>query len=310
MGFADKTSRTEGPEGRRAAALLGPIGLWSFQFDGLHAPEAAAAARAIERLGLPALWIGEGSSSKDALAHAGLLLSFTERLVVCTGIANMWARDPVAARGGAKLLADAYPGRFVLGLGVSHPESLPRRGHEFDRPLERARAYLEAMRTAKYAGPEPDEPPPILLAALGRRMLRLAAAEAAGAHTYFVPVDHTAFARETLGPAPVLAVEAAVVLETDPATAREVARGHMGRYMRLRNYRENLLRHGFAEEDLEDGGSDHLTDALVAWGEPEAVAERVRAHLEAGADHVAVQVLPRNRGFPLDDIAAVAAALL
>ncbi|MGH2706052.1 MAG: TIGR03620 family F420-dependent LLM class oxidoreductase [Actinomycetota bacterium] len=297
-------------EGRRAATLLGPVGLWSFEFDGLHAPEAEAAAQAIERLGLRALWIGEGSASKDALAHAGLLLSFTESLVVCTGIANMWARDPVAARGGSSLLADAYPGRFVLGLGVSHPESLPRRGHDFARPLERARAYLDAMRTARYAGPEPAEPPPILLAALGRRMLRLAAAETAGAHTYFVPVDHTAFARETLGTDPVLAVEAAVVLETDPTTAHEVARGHMRRYMRLRNYRENLLRHGFTEEDLEAGGSDSLTDALVAWGDPEAILERVRAHHEAGADHVAVQVLARNGGFPLDDITAVAAALL
>lgn len=295
---------------RNLVRALGPVGVWSFQFDRIGAVRTREVLAALEEMGLTSLWIPEGSGSKEALSHAGLLLASSRKVVVGTGIANIWARDPTAMANGARLLCEAYPGRFVLGIGVSHPESLPRRGHAFERPLHRMRAYLDAMQAARYPGPEPPERVPVLLAALGPRMLRLAAERAVGAHTYFVPVSHTLRAREALGAGPILAAEQAVVLSSDPEQARRVARDHMRRYMGLANYRNNLLRLGFAGQDVEDEGSDRLVDEIVAWGPPEAILERIGAHLEAGADHVAVQVLVRGgEDFPLDDLRALAPAL-
>lgn len=305
-GGSDEHSR------RRLAAALGPVGLWSFQFDRMTAARSREILAAIEELGFPAVWIPEGSRSKEALSHAGLLLGSSRRVIVATGVANIWARDPAAMANGARLLAEAYPGRIVLGMGVSHPESVRRRGaHEYRRPLTRMRGYLDAMDAARFEGPEPAEPAPRMLAALGRRMLALAAGRTAGAHTYFVPVEHTEAARTILGPGPVLAPEQAVVLERDPAEARRIARGHMAGYVRLTNYRSNLLRLGLTEDDLAGGCSDRAVDAVVAWGDAAAIRERVRAHLDAGADHVPVQVLPRiGVEFPLDDLRELAQALL
>jgi probable F420-dependent oxidoreductase len=164
--------------------------------------------------------------------------------------------------------------------------------------------YLDDVEAAGYGGPAPERPVPVVLAALGPRMLRLAGERTAGAHPYFVPVEHTSFAREVLGPGPLLAPEQAVVLESDPARARAVARQHMGRYLRLDNYARNLMRLGWSPEDLADGGSDALVDAVVAWGDEAAITERVEAHLAAGADHVSIQALSDDpRAVPLADLA-------
>lgn len=275
---------------RALARRLGRLGVWSVLPDQWPARRGGDFARALEQLGYETLWIPETAVSKDVFAHAALLLGATERLIIATGIANIWARDPVAMRNGERALAEAYPGRFVLGLGVSHEPAVKRRGGTYERPLEHLRAYLDAMDRARYAGPEPPEPPARLLAALGPKMLALAAERTAGAHPYLVPLEHTPLARAALGPAPVLAVEQAAAWETDPARAREIARGHLAGYLRLENYANSLRRLGFTDEEIA-GPSDRLVDAIVVHGDVPAIAARVRAHLDAGADHVCVQAL-------------------
>ncbi len=275
---------------REWAAHLGPLGVWTFQLDRLPASAARAFVRQVEALGFPALWIPESGASKELFAHASLLLGASERLVIASGIANIWARDAVAMANGARTLHEAYPDRFLLGLGVSHAPSVERRGHRYERPIEAMRAYLDAMDAAPFGVPS-AAPAPRLLAALGPRMLRLSVERSLGAHPYFVPVEHTAFARQHLGPGPLLAVEQAAVLATDPATARRIARAHMARYLQLDNYVNNLRRLGWGDADLSNGGSDRLVDAIVAWGDAAAVRHRVDAHHAAGADHVCLQVL-------------------
>ena len=264
--------------------------MWTVLLDQWPAARGADLAREIESLGYGALWIPETAVSKDVYAHSAMLLGATERIVVATGIANVWARDPVAMRNGERALAEAYPGRFLLGLGVSHEPAVKRRGGAYERPLQRMREYLDAMDRARYAGPEPAEPAARVLAALGPKMLALAAERTAGAHPYFVPIEHTAFARKILGPDPLLAVEQAVVLETDVETARATARSHMFGYLRLENYANSLRRMGWTDGDIA-GPSDGLVDAIVAHGDLAALVARVRAHLDGGADHVCVQVL-------------------
>jgi probable F420-dependent oxidoreductase len=294
------------------ASTLGRVGVWSFAFDRNPVAVEKEAVAEIEGLGFPALWIPEGLGSKDALAHASLLLAGGSRIVVATGIASIWARDPVAMANGARALADAYPGRFVLGIGVSHRTSVDRRGaFTYERPFTRMRGYLDAMDSARYPVRDGAELPPVVLAALGPRMLRLSAERAAGAHPYFVPVEHTASARETLGPGAVLAPEQAVVLMTDADRARSIAREYMGYYLKLENYARNLIRLGWKEDDIAQGGSDHLVDALVAWGDVDAIRKRVRDHLDAGADHVSVQPLTEDpRVIPVTQLRELAPALL
>jgi probable F420-dependent oxidoreductase len=229
---------------------------------------------------------------------------------VASGIANIWARDATATVAGANTLAEAYPGRFVLGLGVSHPPQLAPRGIEYRRPVATMRAYLEAMDGVGYEGPLPEAPVPRILAALRPPMLELARDRTDGAHPYFVPPEHTRRAREILGPERLLAPEQAVLLETDPALARARARDHMAWYLTLPNYAENLRWLGFTDDDFGDGISDRLVDAVVAWGDEAAIRARVQAHLDAGADHVAVQPLAPDRGLGLDQLRALAPALL
>lgn len=277
-------------EARRWAKTLGPVGAWSFDVERLGAGDARAYARDLESLGVPALWIPESLGSKEVFAHASLLLAATERLVVATGIANIWARDPVAMANGQRALVDAYPGRFLLGLGVSHaPAITARSGERWVRPVERMREYLDAMDRAPYTGKAVETPR--ILAALGPRMLRLGAERTLGAHPYFVPVEHTTMARRELGSGPLLAVEQAAVLSTDPAVAREAARRHMKRYLELDNYANNLRRIGWSDADIANGGSDALVDAIVAWGDAAAIRRRVEDHHARGADHVCVQVI-------------------
>ena len=284
------TADENGSRARRAAARLGRVGAWSFGLDGLPVADAIGVAQAVEDLGFGSLWIAEGTASREALSHAAILLGATSRLVVGTGIASIWARDPAAMASGARALADAFPGRFILGLGVSHAGAVARRGHEYAaRPLAKMREYLDAMDAAPLSSPVPDPPPARVLAALRPRMLDLAARRAEGVHSYFVPVEHTRRARQALGPDALLVPEQAVVLERDAAAARALARTHTSHYLARDNYRESLSSLGMPAAGLEGGGSDDLVDALVAWGDEAAIRGRIEEHLDAGADHVVLQ---------------------
>jgi probable F420-dependent oxidoreductase len=289
------------------------VGIWTGQLDYQPAIRAQEAVAELEELGYGAVWVGE-AVGREALSNAGLLLSVTRRLVVATGIANIWVRDALAMVAGQYTLAEAYPERFLLGLGVSHAPLIEEmRGHHYQQPLAAMRHYLNAMDevVSAYRAVPPATPPPRVLAALGPKMLALAAEQAQGAHSYFVPPEHTAQARDQLGPNPWLIPEQAVVLENDPEPARELARRHTSRYLQLPNYINNLRRLGFNDMDLAGSGSDRLVDAVVAWGGEEAIVSRVRAHLDAGADHVCVQVLnPDRRGLPAAQWRRLAPALL
>lgn len=297
--------------GRALSARLGRVGIWSFALQRLTAADAGAAMREYERLGYPAVWMPESVGSKEVFAHAALLLAGSERAIVAPGIASIYARDPMAMAGGAKALAEAHPGRFVLGIGVSHAPSVATRGGSYGKPVETMTAYLDGMAAASYAGPEPGEPVPLVLAALGPRMLELAAARADGAHPYFVPVEHTPIARAGLGPEPCLAVEQTAVLATDPTEARRIGRGFARHYLALPNYANNLRRLGWSDDDIASDGSDRLIDAVVAWGDADAIVARVKAHLDAGADHVCVQLRAEASAEPsLAGYAELAAGLL
>jgi probable F420-dependent oxidoreductase len=276
-------------QAREWAKRLGAVGVWTFDAERMPAAAERDYARALESLGFNTLWIPESLGSKEAFAHASLLLSATKTLVIATGIANIWARDAVAMANGARALVDAYPDRFLLGLGVSHAPTVKTRGQNYARPLEYMRRYLDAMDAAPYTGPKVEAPR--VLAALGPQMLHLSAERALGAHPYFVPVEHTSIARKELGAGPLLAVEQAAALGEDPATARATARRHMKRYLDLHNYVNNLRRLGWADPDFADGGSDKLVDAIVAWGGTSAIKARIDEHRKRGADHVCLQVL-------------------
>jgi probable F420-dependent oxidoreductase len=284
---------------------LGRLGVWTF-LDAMAADEAAALARRIEALGYTALWIPE-AVGRDPFAFLGYLAARTERLLLATGIANIYARDPMAMRAIQKTVAELSRGRFLLGLGVSHEHLVSGlRQHEYQKPVPAMRAYLDAMQASFYRGPEPSEDAPLMLAALRPAMLRLARDRARGAHPYFTPPQHTARAREILGPSAWLAPEQMVLLETDADRARAVARANMQIYLGLPNYRNNLTWLGFAEADLADGGSDRLVDAIVAWGDEAAILRRIREHHDAGADHVCIQPL-RPDGQPGPDLRALEA---
>jgi probable F420-dependent oxidoreductase len=289
---------------------LGRVGAWLGVLAQLPATDERAAVARIETLGYGAVWFGEAASNREALSHAAILLAASERVAIATGIANIWARDAAAAINGANTLNEAYDERFVLGLGVSHAPIVNSRGHTYDKPLSAMRSYLEALDAHKYAAPAPAHPSPVVLAALRPKMLELARERTAGAHPYFVPPAHTVRAREILGPLPVLAPEQVVVLERDPDRARELGRHHMAIYLRLPNYVANLRTLGFGESDIADGGSDRLVDAIVAWGDEEAIATRVREHLDAGADHVAVQPYAETPADALAALERLAPALL
>ena len=290
---------------------IGRVGVWTAALGLMPAALARDAAREIEELGYGTVWYPEGVGSKEAMSQAAMLLGWTSRIVVAPGIANIYARDPMAMANGARALAEAYPGRFLLGVGVSHAPSVAARGGAYGRPLATMRSYLDAMDEAGYRAPTATEPMPRVLAALGPRMLELAAARSLGAHPYFVPVEHTLFARRVMGVGPLLAPEQAVVVAGDAETGRRLGRQHARYYLTLDNYRNNLLRLGFSESDVADGGSDALVDAVVAWGDVEAIRARVEAHFDAGADHVCIQVLGDAAAeLRLDHLRELASALL
>jgi probable F420-dependent oxidoreductase len=269
---------------------IGRIGIWTSTLDMQPAARAQEAAAELESLGYGAIWFPE-AMGREAFTNAGVLLAGTTRIAIATGIANIWVRDATAMAAAQKTLAEAYPNRFLLGMGVSHAPLVGMRGHDYGKPLTAMRRYLDAMDQSPFLAVGPATPPQRIVAALAPKMLELAAARTWGSHTYFVPPEHTAEARRALGADAMLAPEQAVVLETDATTARTIARAHMAMYLTLPNYVNNLKRLGYGDADVADGGSDRLVDAIVVWGTPEAIARRVRAHHDAGANHICLQVL-------------------
>lgn len=287
---------------------LGRVGLWTTALDVLPIGVARDAAAELDEQGWGALWFGE-AYGREALSAAGMYLGATRRIAVATGIASIYARDAVATSAGARTLAALHPGRFLLGLGVSHAPLVERmRGHSYGKPVTAMREYLQAMDEAPYAVAGNEAPAPRVLAALGPRMLELARDRAQGAHPYLVTPEHTASARELLGPAAVLAVEQAVVL--DEAAWQERAHWHLEIYTGLPNYRESWRRQGFGEDDWVRGGSERLKEAMVARGE-RGIRDRVQQHLDAGASHVCVQVLGSDPfDVPVEDWRRLAPVLL
>lgn len=292
---------------------LGRVGIWTGAMDAMPSRDAADFARLIEELGFRTLWIPE-TVGRDPIVNATLLLERTSTLQIATGIANVYARDAVTMANTQRAIEEAFPGRFLLGLGVSHAHLVDRvRKHDYSKPYSYMVDYLTDMDSSIFRAVGPEQLPQArVLAALGPKMLELAATKANGAHPYFVPVEHTARAREIMGPDATLAPEQMVVLDTDPTTARETARRNMSVYLRAPNYVNNLKRFGFTDEDVvADAPSDRLVDAIVAWGDVDAIVDRVKAHHDAGADHVAVQLLAAGTIVPPEDqLRELAAALV
>ena len=279
---------------------IGRLGVWAMA-NAMGAAESAAFARRVEAWGYGALWVPE-AMARDPLVTCSWLLANTTKLALATGIANIHVRDVFATINSQYGLAEQSGGRFLLGLGVSHGAFVEGAlGHRYERPAETMRRYLESMAKARYLGPPPAEKPKTVIAALGPRMLELAAAFADGAHPYNVTPEHTAEARRRLGPDKLICPEQMVLLETDPSAARGAARKALALSLTLPNYRNNYLRMGFAADDLDNGGSDRLIDAIVAWGDEKAIRGRIQQHWDAGADHVCIQPLRRGTAMTPDD---------
>ncbi|WP_242657059.1 TIGR03620 family F420-dependent LLM class oxidoreductase [Mycobacterium talmoniae] len=274
---------------------LGPLGIWSFLLDVQPMARAGQVAAELDDLGFGALWVPE-AVAREPFANAALLLGATARMTVATGVASLHARTAMTMNAGWRTLSEAFPARFLLGVGVSHQPVVDgaHQGRYGTKPYSMMVDYLDTMDASEFWGAPASVAPQRMLAALGPRMLRLAAERGVGAHTYFVPVEHTAVAREVLGDDALLAPAQTVVFETDPTAARQVARQFMKRFLTLPNYTNNLRRLGWGDDDLGGGGSDRLVDALVAWGSLDRIAARVQEHLDAGADHVCVQVRTRD----------------
>jgi probable F420-dependent oxidoreductase len=286
------------------------IGIWTFDFDAQPASKVREAVAELDQLGYGAVWFGE-ALGRESLTQAALLLSASSHIVVATGITNIYGRDPVTAVNGQRALSEAYPERFIFGLGVSHVPLVERmRGHEYQSPIAKMSGYLDAMDKAPYQSVAPATTYRVL-AALGPKMLELSAKRSNGAHSYNVTPEHTSSARRMMGAEPWLCVEQAVVIERDASKAREIARGFLKLYLGLPNYTNNFLRLGFTEADCQNGGSDRLIDAIVAWGDLDTVTQRVRAHLDAGASHVCVQALAKTpKTLPMQEWRELAGALI
>jgi probable F420-dependent oxidoreductase len=287
-----------------ARERLGRVGAWFGAMGRMGAAAEREVAAEVEALGYSTLWITE--TQKDIFAHASLILAATDRLTVASGIANVWAREPSTLVSGVDALADAWDNRFILGLGIGHAKLVAR----YDKPVTTMREYLARMHDTAYLAPPPATPVPWLIAALRPRMLELAGTEADGSCPYFVPVEHTAKAREQLGPDKLLATELGVVLDPNPSTARETARRFAQPYLGLPNYVNNLRALGWSDEDVSGSGSDRLIDAVVAWGDVEAIKRRVGEHLAAGADHVCIQAVDYGEGVARSVLRELAPALL
>jgi probable F420-dependent oxidoreductase len=281
---------------------LGRYGIWSAALraepNGDNG-EVIEAVQELEELGYGALWIG-GSSD---VSHAAPLVEATSSIVLATGILSIWQHDAAEVAARHTALTAAHPGRFLLGLGASHAQLAAA----YQRPYSTMVSYLDALDAAERPVPASER----VLAALGPKMLKLAADRAAGAHPYLVTAEHTAEARATLGENALLAPELKVILETDPERARTIARDCLALYLALPNYTNNFLRLGFTEEDLANGGSDRLVDAVFAWGDAERVRARTDEFLAAGADHLALQVVESSdaKGLPREGYRRLAEVL-
>ncbi|MGV0792727.1 TIGR03620 family F420-dependent LLM class oxidoreductase [Mycolicibacterium sp. XJ1819] len=297
---------------RPILARLGRVGIWTRQLDAAPARRAGQLAGEIEALGYSALWIPE-AIEREVMTHASMLLAATSRLTVGTGVAITPARDARAAALAQRLLAEQFPQRFLLGLGVSHPAvvTVLRRGDgRYGDPIEVMGAYLDDIDDVLNTGhpTTPAHRPPRILAALGPRMTALARDRADGAHSYLAPVSHTAWARQTLGADKMLVVCVRAVLHNDVRHAQAVARESLLKPTRNPAYRNNLARAGFAGDDFDPTASERLVDALVAYPDVETVAGRVTEHLNAGADHVCVEFLTGDDvNVPLDQWRSFAA---
>jgi probable F420-dependent oxidoreductase len=270
---------------------IGRVGIWTASLDSVPSAEARRLAGRIEALGFPTLWLPE-VAGRDPFVTSALLLSATDELRLATGIATIYGRDAVTMANVQRTLDEAFPGRFLLGIGVSHQQVVEGiRHHDYSKPYSRMVEYLGAMDQALFMAVGPQERPATVLAALGPKMLRLAAERAQGAHTYLVPPEHTVEARALLGPDAMLAVEQMVVLDTDQDRGLATARNSISFYLQAPNYTNNLRRLGFTDDDIAGGGSDRLVEAIVAVGDASTAVSRVQAHLDAGASHVCVQVL-------------------
>lgn len=263
----------------------------------------AALATAIERAGFTSAWIGGGNPAPQALEALAAMLAATERLVVATGIANIWAWDPGELRALASALARRFPGRFILGLGVSHQARVEDLGHAYARPFSKMLQFLNELDHPAGHGAD-TRPPPVVLAALGPKMLSLSAERALGAHPYFTPPAHTAQARAILGAGPLLVPEIAGALASGDAGLAAV-RGYARHYLQLPNYVNNLRRLGYTDADVTGDGSDRLLSAVTPHGAAE-LAAGIQAHLDAGADHVVIQPLAGGGAFALDDLPVLA----
>jgi probable F420-dependent oxidoreductase len=275
---------------------LGRIGVWG-SYRALGIERAGEAAKLAEQLGYAAWWVG----GSPHIPEIRPVLTATSTLVAATGILNVWINDPVETAAADAALRAEFPERFMLGIGIGHPEATS----DYRRPLTTMRAFLDGL----DASPTPPPVEERCLAALGPKMLDLAAEHTTGAHTYFVPVEHTRFARERLGPGKLVAPELACVVDTDPVRAKAVARDYAKLYLGLRNYTQNLLHFGFSEADIADGGSDRLIDTIIPQGSAEQIAEVVRTHLDAGADHVCLQPLGEE-GIPRESWTALSKVLV
>ncbi len=291
-------------------ADIGRVGASQTDFVTEPAEVVRSASRELEELGYGALWYPETLIARECFAAGSLLLAATERVPVATGIANIWARDAMTMACGARSLEEAFPGRFLLGLGVSHTEQVGPHGFDYTKPVATMRAYLDRMESLTYAGPEPLRPVHLMLAGLRPKMLELARERTTGAHPFFVPVEHTRRAREILGDEKLLATKQTVILDTNADAARRLARSFTPFYLEKENYSKALVWLGYSDTDVANGGSDRLIDDVIAWGDIDAITTRVQAHLEAGADHVCVHVLTDSPGFPIDEFRVLAPSLL
>ena len=274
---------------------LGRVGLWTADFDLQPMSAAQEGIAQVEEMGFSTVWVPE-AVLREPFASTSLLLSATKSMVLATGIASLHARTAQTMQAGWKTVTEAFPDRFLLGIGVSHaPMVQGVHKATYDKPYSTMVEYLDAMDAGIYFSPQPSTPPRRVLAALGPKMLKLAAERGEGAHPYFTPVEHTAFARETMGAGPLLAPELAVVLNEEPSVAKEIASKYMTTYTRLPNYANNLKRFGYSDEEI-TGHADRLMDAIVPRGSMDVIVGRIREHLDAGADHVCVQVLTATPG--------------
>lgn len=280
---------------------VGTLGIWTNELDRLPGATTREVLQEIEGLGFRTLWFEENPRGREALTNAALILSATERLIVASGGTSIWARDASTTASAQRVLSEAWPYRFILGLGLSHEGLVNAQGHDFSNPLVAMRRYLRGI-DIRPAGDlaNPPEPPPRVLAALEPEMLELARDHAQGAHSFLLPPEHTHLARQILGPGRLLAPHQGVLLEEDADVARPVLRSHLAARLNDTTYRGMLVRLGWSDAELQDGGSDALVDRLFAWGSISDIAKRVDEHLAAGADHVAVSVLRQKpHGAPL-----------